>query len=101
MAPKRPVELVYIPRLWPAFAESSAAALMFWGLAVVIGHRKAFLIFAAIAFCTGILAFALSLRRRVGIIPLSLPSNELRFTLLKLSIGLCWGTLLFLFLWLR
>jgi hypothetical protein len=72
MTPKRPINLIYLPRLWPAFAVSSGVALILWPLAVAVGHKKGFLIFAAVAFCAGILTFALSFRRMVGFIPLVL-----------------------------
>src|SRR5262249_29066231 len=69
------VRLSYVPRVWPAFAVSSGAAVLVWLLAFKVGYQKGFLIFAATAFCVGALAFLLSLRRKVGIIPLVLPSH--------------------------
>lgn len=101
MLPKRPVEFVYVPRIWPAFAVSSVVAALFWLLAVAIGHQKGFLILAAVAFCAGVLSFILSLRRRVGFLPLALPSADSRTWLFRVSIGLCWGGILFVFLLLR
>jgi len=32
MTPTRPIELVYVPRIWPAFAVSSGIALILWRL---------------------------------------------------------------------
>jgi hypothetical protein len=101
MLPKRPVEFVYVPRIWPAFAVSSGVAALLWLLAVGVGHRKGFLIFAAVAFCAGILSFVLSLRRRVGFLPLALPSPDSRTWLFRVSIGLCWGAIVFVLLLLR
>src|SRR5438093_1321180 len=98
MTPKRPIELVYVPRIWPAFAVSSGIALILWPVAATIGHPKAFLIFAAVAFCAGLLTVGLSLRRRVGLIPLALPSWHLRVWLIRVGCGLCWGALLFVVL---
>ena len=98
MTPKRPVELVYVPRVWPAFAVSSAVALILWPFARAIGHPKAFLIFAAGVFCSGIITFALSSRRRVGLIPLAVPSPDLRNLLLRAGLGLCWGAVLLVLL---
>jgi hypothetical protein len=101
MLPKRPVEFVYVPRIWPAFAVSSGVAALLWLLAVAVGYRKGFLIFAAVAFCAGVLSFILSLRRRVGFLPLALPSPDSRTWLFRVSIGLCWGAILFVLLLLR
>ena len=101
MTPKRPVEFLYVPRVWPAFAVSSGVALMLWPLAAAIGHPKAFLIFAAFAFCSGIITFAVSLRRRVGLIPLTVPSPDSRIWLLRVGLGLCWGAVLLVLLVLR
>ena len=94
MTLKRPIELVYIPRLWPAFAVSSAVALVLWPLAAAIGHPKGFLIFVALTFCAGIVTIGLSMRRRVGFIPLTLPSPDSRVSLLRVGLGLCWGAIL-------
>ncbi len=101
MTPKRPIELVYVPRLWPAFAVSSGVALILWPLAAAVGRPKAFLIFVAVAFCAGILTIALSLRRRVGFIPLAVPSPDSRIWLLRVGLGLCWGAVLLVVLVLR
>jgi hypothetical protein len=98
MTPKRPIELIYVPRLWTAFAVSSGVALILWPLAGAVGHKKGFLIFAAVAFCAGILMFALSFRRRVGFIPLVLPSPDSRIWLLRVGLGLCWGAVVFVVL---
>lgn len=98
---KPPVKFVYIPRVWPAFAVSSGVAAILWPLAAAVGQRKGFLIFAAVAFCAGILSFVLSLRRRVGFLPLALPSADSRTLLFRVSIGLCWGAVLFAMLLLR
>jgi len=101
MLPKRPVEFVYVPRVWPVLAVSSGVAALLWPLAVAVGHRKGFLIFAAVAFCAGIFSFVLSLRRRVGFLPLALPSPDSRLWLFRVSMGLCWGAVLFAMLLLR
>src|SRR5260370_41962822 len=101
MIPNRPIEFVYVPRIWPAFAVSSGFAFILWPLAAAIGHPKAFLIFAAVAFCAGVLTFVLSLRRRVGFIPLAVPSPDARIWLLRVGLGLCWGAVLFVVLALR
>jgi len=101
MTPKRPIEFVYVRRIWPAFAVSSGVAFILWPFAAAIGLPKAFLILAAVAFCAGDLTFGLSLRRRVGFIPLSLPSPDARIGLLRLGVGLCWGAVLFVVLALR
>ena len=101
MTPKRPIEFVYVPRIWTAFAVSSGVAALLWPLAAAVGHKKGFLIFSGIAFCAGILAFILSLRRRVGFLPLALPSPDSRTWLFRVSIGLCWGAILFVLLLLR
>lgn len=101
MTPKHPIELVYVPRVWPAFAVSSVVALILWPLATAVEYQKGFLIFAAVAFCAGILTFVLSLRRRVGFIPLALPSPDSRIWLIRVGLGLCWGAVLFVVLLLR
>ena len=101
MTPKRPIEFVYLPRIWPAFAVSSGVALILWPLAVAIGHPKAFLVFVAVAFCAGILTIALSLRRRVGLIPLAVPTPDSRIWLLRVGLGLCWGAVLLVLVVLR
>ena len=90
--------LVYVPRVWPAVAVSTFAALILWGVAAWLGHRSVFLALSGFTFCAGILCFALAMRRRLGVIPLALPSPELRTTLTKASLGLCWGAVLFSFL---
>jgi hypothetical protein len=101
MTPKPPVELVYVPRVWPAFAVSSGGALVLWPLAAAVGHPKGFVIFAALAFCAGIVALALGFRRRVGFVPLALPPRGSRVWLLRFGLGLCWGAVLFVLLLLR
>src|SRR5271169_4413898 len=94
MIAKPPTDLVYIPRIWPTFVLASAVAVLARVLAIVLGHRGMLLLFAAAAFCTGIVISALLCRRRVGIIPLALPSSALRVRLFRLSVGLCWGAFL-------
>ena len=101
MPPKRPIEVIYVPHIWPAFAVSSGVAVILWPLASAVGHQKGFLIFAVVAFCVGILTFGLSLRRRVGFIPLALPSPDSRIWLLRVALGLCWGAVVFVVLLLR
>jgi hypothetical protein len=101
MTRKRPIEFVYVPRIWPAFVASSGVAALLWPLAVSVGHKKGFLVFAAVAFSAGILSFILASRRRVGFLPLALPSPDSRTSLFKVSIGLCWGAILFVLLLLR
>jgi hypothetical protein len=95
MTPKRPVEFFYVPCVWPAFAISTGAAILVWGLALSVGHREAFRILAAVIFWVGLLAGGLSARRKVGVVPLALPSNSMRLLLIRASIGLCWGAVLF------
>jgi len=97
MNTNRPVNLVYIPRMWPAVLASSFVALLFSLVAGWLGHLVFFLIISAVAICVGLLAFVLAVRRRVGLIPLALPSTDLRWMLFRLSLGLCWGTGLFWF----
>jgi hypothetical protein len=95
MTPKRPIELVHIPRIWPAFAVSSGVALILWPVAAAVGHLKAFVIFAIVVFCVGVLAFVFSLRRRVGFVPMALPSPDSRIWFIRVGLGLCWGAVLF------
>jgi hypothetical protein len=92
---KPPLDFVYVPRVWPAVAASTFAALVLWGVAMWLGHRSTFFALSGFTFCAGILCFALAMRRRLGVIPLALPSPELRTTLIRASLGLCWGAVLF------
>ena len=89
---------VYAPLVWPTIALSSMLAVVAWPVAAMIGHIDAFVIIGAGVFCIGGLAFVLSRRRKLGFIPLALPSPPFRTRLLLASLGLCWGAVLFLFL---
>jgi hypothetical protein len=95
VTPKRPIEFVYVPRVWPALAVSSGIALVLWPLSGAVGQPKASGIFAAAVFSAGIVALVLCLRRRVGVIPLALPSPQARIWLIRIGLGLCWGAALF------
>ncbi len=98
MIPKRPLEFVYVPRMWPAFAIASGVAAIVWALALLVGHPKAFVVFAGIGFCAGLVLIVLAWRRKVGFIPLALPSPNLSLALFRAGMGSCWGALLLMFL---
>src|SRR4030095_9765058 len=51
-------------------------------------------------FLAGVLMLALATRRKVGILPLAVPSPSTRALFFRVGMGLCWGAGAFLGLWL-
>jgi len=96
MPPKRPIELFYRPRLWPTFMIATVVALGLRFLAARLGREIEFLAVAMAAFCVGMLLLAFLQRRKVGIIPLAVPSPDTRVLIARLSMGLIWGGIMLL-----
>jgi hypothetical protein len=67
--------------------------LVVWGFMKVIGHSTGFFIGAGIVFFLGVVVLLFSCRRKVGVLPLALPSPDGRTRLFRLGIGLCWSAL--------
>jgi hypothetical protein len=62
-----------------------------WGLAKAIGHATGFFIGAGILFLLGVVVLLFLCRRKVGTLPLALPSPDGRIRLFRLGVGLCWS----------
>jgi hypothetical protein len=55
MLPRRSPDLVFVPRIWPVFAISSAVALVVWLLAFLVGHASALPLLAGVLFAPAFL----------------------------------------------
>jgi hypothetical protein len=91
MINKPPTNLVYVPRIWPTFLAASIVSLVIWGFVKFVGYTTGFLIGAGIAFLLGVAVLLFLCRRKVGVLPLALPSPNGRIRLFRLGIGLCWS----------
>jgi hypothetical protein len=99
MLPRRSPDLVFVPRIWPVFAISSAVALVVWLLAFLVGHASALPLLAGVSFCAGVLAFILFLLLKYRIFVIA-PETWER-PLFRVSVGLCWGAFVLLLLFYR
>src|SRR4051812_45396810 len=91
MMPRRSYDFVYIPRIWPVFAVSSAVALLVWLLAVLTKRVAVLPMLAGIAFCIGVVAFLVFGLLKSRVLILAPPS--LGLFLFRCGIGLWWGAL--------
>src|SRR3974390_919166 len=91
MAAKPPLQFAYLPSIWPALVVASCAAIGIRLLPFTATHIRAALIFCGAACIMAILIVSFLFRKNVGIIPIALPSYNLKVLLFRIAVGLVWG----------
>jgi hypothetical protein len=92
MAAKQPPEFSYLPPLWPALVVASCAAAVIRFLPFATNHEGLVLIFCALTCAIAVLIVLFLFRKKVEIIPVALPSYKWKVRLLKMAVGLIWGS---------